>query len=140
MARIEITMTSTAVDGDYGIVNVYFNGQLVESNLHLNANGITFSHPVVPVAGNCTVQVDLLNDKATDINLDGRWDEVMDVRITSARYADNDVTYIGMVPHGDIITADLDVNGNPIVIPAADHLSVWGTGYSRTFPTSRYIP
>ena len=86
MARIEMAITSTAVDGDYGIVDVYYNNVKVESNLQLVATPITFNHPVTPINGYCTVKVDLLNDKATDSNNDGTWDQVMDVRIISAKY------------------------------------------------------
>ena len=138
MAKIELTLTSTAVDGDYGIVDIYYNGNKVESNLQLSSTPTTVAHNVVPDNGYCTVRVDLLNDKATDYELDGIWDEVMDVRITSARYADDDVTYVTMIPHSGF--TENDAEGNPVYTPPAEYLSVWGTGYTRTFPTSRYIP
>lgn len=139
MAKIELTLTSTRVDDDYGIVDVYFNGEKVQENLQLSNEGITFSHNITPVNGECTVRVDLLNDKATDYNNDGIWDEVMDVRITSAKYAHDDVLFVPMIPHNGITIRDAE--GTIIKeIPPAEYLSCYGEKYSRTFPTSRYIP
>lgn len=142
MAKIELALTSTAVDGDYGIVDIYYNGNIVESNLQLSAAPMVVTHDVVPENGFCTVRVDLLNDKATDVNLNGTYsdpeDELMDVRIISAKYADDDVTFVVMIPHDGII--EYDTAGYPVYTPPAEYLSVWGREYSRTFPTSRYIP
>lgn len=142
MAKIELTLTSTAVEGDYGIVDIYYNGIQVESSLQLSANPLVVVHDVVPDNGYCTVRVDLLNDKANDVNQNGSFndpeDETMDVRITLARYADDGVTFVTMVPHG--VITETDPQGNPVYYPATDYLSVWGKEYSRTFPTSRYIP
>lgn len=138
MAKIELTLTSTSVDGDYGIVDIYYNGNKVESDLQLSNVAITISHDLVPVDGSCTVRVDLLNDKATDYEQDGIWDEVMDVRITSSRYADDNVTYVTMIPHAEF--TETDAAGNPVTYPPVEYLSVWGKEYSKTFPTSRYIP
>lgn len=138
MARIEMAITSTAVDGDYGIVDVYYNNVKVESNLQLVATPITFNHPVTPINGYCTVKVDLLNDKATDSNNDGTWDQVMDVRIISAKYAHDDENFVTMIPHNGVTFKD--ELGNDVYFPPAPYLSCWGRDYTRTFPTSKYIP
>lgn len=137
MAKIELTLTSTSVDGDFGIVDIYYNGNKVESNLQLSSTPTIVNHTVVPDNGYCTVRVDLLNDKATDYEQDGIWDEVMDVRIISARYADDDINYATMIPHSGF--TEIDEQGTLIDTPPAEYLSVWGKEYSRTFPTSRYI-
>lgn len=114
MSTLKLTMSSTSVDGDFGIVDIFLNNATLAENLELNADLTELEYTVDFNSGENQLKINLLNDKATDLNGDGTYEETMIVTISSVAISVDDQNFQTIVPRPE--ETDEDENGNVNVV------------------------
>jgi len=107
MSNFKLHIKSTSVDGVYGIVDLLLNDAVLVNNLQLSDTVTEFEYEV-DVVESYTLTVNLLNDRARDVDGDSDFssdvDEVMQVIITLIELAESEGNYRSILPQEGITT------------------------------------
>ena len=103
MAKLRLSIKSTAVLGVYGIVDVVFNGTTLVASKQLSATVENLEYNIAGIDNTSnTLKISLLNDQAHDNNNDGDYldagDQIMKVTVSALSYSINDTTYTTLLP------------------------------------------
>lgn len=132
MAKVRLTITSTAVQNVYGIVDILLNNSVLESFVQLSAEPQTFEWNIAKLLDQNILEIDLLNDQAYDQDGDGEYEELMQVQVTDLSYSVDGENFVTVIPVDEETATD--ENGNVYVVSAAvGAFDVWGKDYQFTF-------
>jgi len=103
MAKLRLSINSTAVLGVYGIVDIVFNGTALASSKQLSATVESLEYDVAGIDNTSnTLKISLLNDQAHDANHDGDFldagDQTMQAIVSALSYSIDDTTYTTLLP------------------------------------------
>ena len=103
MAKLRLSIKSTAVLDVYGIVDIVFNGATLASAKQLSATVENLEYNIAGIDNTSnTLKISLLNDQAHDANNDGDYldtgDQTMQVIVSALSYSIDDTTYTTLLP------------------------------------------
>ena len=106
MGKLRLDINSTRVErtnkGNYGIVDIVFNGTTLESSKQLSATVESLEYDVVIDNTSNTLKIALLNNVGHDANNDGDYtdegDEVLKAIVSSLSYSIDNTTYTTLLP------------------------------------------
>ena len=103
MGKLRLSIKSTDVLGVYGIVDLVFNGNTIESNRQLTADPVALEYDVdILTDAVNSLKVSLLNDQAHDANQDGDFsdpeDQIMIALVTALSYSIDGVNFTTLLP------------------------------------------
>ena len=103
MAKLRLSIKSTAVLGVYGIVDIVFNGATLTSAKQLSATVENLEYNIAGIDNTSnTVKISLLNDQAHDANTDGDYldadDQTMQAIVSALSYSIDNSTYTTLLP------------------------------------------
>ena len=103
MAKLRLSIKSTAVLDVYGIVDVVFNGATLTSAKQLSATVENLEYNIAGIDNTSnTLKISLLNDQAHDANNDGDYldagDQTMQAIVSALSYSIDDTTYTTLLP------------------------------------------
>jgi hypothetical protein len=105
MGKLRFDINSTYVErtnkGNYGIVDIVFNGTTLESSKQLSATVDSLEYDVSIDNTSNTLKIALLNDVGDDINNDGDFTdegETLKVIVSALSYSIDNTTYTTLLP------------------------------------------
>ena len=103
MAKLRLSIKSTAVLGVYGIVDIVFNGVALASSKQLSAAVESLEYNIAGIDNTSnTLKISLLNDQAHDANNDGDYldagDQTLQAVVSALSYSIDDATYTTLLP------------------------------------------
>jgi hypothetical protein len=103
MAKLRLSIKSTAVLDVYGIVDIVFNGTTLASAKQLSATVENLEYNIAGIDNTSnTLKISLLNDQAHDANNDGDYldagDQTMRAVVSALSYSIDDTTYTTLLP------------------------------------------
>ena len=103
MAKLRLSIKSTAVLDVYGIIDIVFNGTTLVSSKQLSATVENLEYNIAGIDNTSnTLKISLLNDQAHDNNNDGDYldagDQIMQIIVSALSYSINDTTYTTLLP------------------------------------------
>jgi hypothetical protein len=147
MAKLRLSIKSTAVLGVYGIVDVVFNGTTLASSKQLSATVENLEYNIAGIDNTSnTLKISLLNDQAHDANSDGDFaddgDQMMQAVVSALSYSIDDTTYTTLLPQA---ATSYTVPSGPYVgtvIPLTESVTEfasYGTAYELVFNSNGII-
>ena len=132
MAKLKLTLTSTPCWGIYSIVNIFFNGVSIESNLQLSAEPLSKTYDVVHSDVN-TLKIDNINNAASGTPPD--YTEKRAAIITAMEYAENNADYKVYISQGATqIIVPSGPNAGPLdQTTVINQFNVWELDYELKF-------
>ena len=103
MAKLRLSIKSTAVLDVYGIVDVIFNGATLVASKQLSATVENLEYNIAGIDNTSnTLKISLLNDQAHDANSDGDFadagDQTMKVVVSALSYSIDNTTFTTLLP------------------------------------------
>ena len=103
MAKLRLSIKSTAVLDVYGIVDIVFNGTKLASSKQLSATVENLEYNIAGIDNTSNILgISLLNDQALDANNDGDYndagDQTMQAVVSALSYSIDDTTYTTLLP------------------------------------------
>jgi hypothetical protein len=147
MGKLRLTLNSTNVLGVYGIVDLVFNGDTIESNKQLTADPVALEYDVdILTAADNSLKVSLLNDQAHDANQDGDFldaeDQVLTASLTALSYSTDGANFTTLLPQvaTSFTVPDGIYAGNVITLTESiTSFGSYGADYAITFNSDGII-
>ena len=103
MAKLRLSIKSTAVLDVYGIVDVVFNGATLVASKQLSTTVENLEYNIAGIDNTSnSLKISLLNDQAHDANNDGDYhdagDQTMQAIVSALSYSIDDTTYTTLLP------------------------------------------
>ena len=103
MAKLRLSIKSTAVLDIYGIVDIVFNGVALASSKQLSATFESLEYNIAGIDNTSnTLKISLLNDQAHDVNQNGIFtdpgDQTMQAVVSALSYSIDNTTYTTLLP------------------------------------------
>ena len=103
MAKLRLSIKSTAVLDVYGIVDVVFNGATLVASKQLSTTVENLEYNIAGIDNTSnSLKISLLNDQAHDVNSDGDYldagDQIMQVIVSALSYSIDDTNYTTLLP------------------------------------------
>jgi hypothetical protein len=141
MAKLRLSIKSTAVLDVYGIVDVVFNGTTLVSAQQLSATveNLEYNADILPSAEN-TLTISLVNDQAIDTNADGDFndasDQTMRAIVSELSYSLDNVNYTTLLPQTEenhTIPSGTHAGESVILRPNITEFIIYGADYAVKF-------
>ena len=141
MAKLRLSIKSTAVLGVYGIVDVVFNGINLASSKQLSATVENLEYNIAGIDNTSnTLKISLLNDMAYDANNDNDYsdtdDQTLQAIVSALSYSINDTTYTTLLPQAatNYTVPSGSTAGNVLVLTeSVTQFKSYGADYAVTF-------
>ena len=141
MAKLRLSINSTAVLDVYGLVDVVFNGTTLASSKQLSATIESLEYNIAGIDNTSnTLKISLLNDQAHDANNDGDYldagDQTLRAIVSALSYSIDDTTYITLLPQAatSYTVPDGPYAGNVIALTeSVTGFTSYGADYAVTF-------
>ena len=147
MAKLRLSIKSTAVLGVYGIVDVVFNDTTLASSKQLSATVENLEYDVAGIDNTSnTLKISLLNDQAHDANNDGDYldagDQMMQAIVSALSYSIDDTTYTTLLPQAatSYTVPSGPYAGNVLILTeSVTEFASYGTAYELVFNSDGII-
>ncbi len=141
MAKLRLSIKSTAVLDVYGIVDIIFNGATLASAKQLSATVENLEYNIAGIDNTSnTLKISLLNDQAHDANNDGDYldagDQTMQVIVSDLSYSIDDTTYTTLLPQAatSYTVPSGPYAGNVVILTeSVTQFESYGADYAVTF-------
>ena len=141
MAKLRLSIKSTAVLGVYGIVDVVFNGTTLASAKQLSATVESLEYDIAGIDNTSnTLKISLLNDQAHDANSDGDYldadDQTMQAIVSALSYSIDNTNYTTLLPQAatNYTVPSGSTAGNVLVLTeSVTQFKSYGADHAVTF-------
>ena len=141
MAKLRLSIKSTAVLDIYGIVDIVFNGVALASSKQLSATFESLEYNIAGIDNTSnTLKISLLNDQAHDVNQNGIFtdpgDQTMQAVVSALSYSIDNTTYTTLLPQAATsytVPSGL-YSGNVVTLTeSVTQFTSYGVDYALTF-------